>query len=243
MSLLQGLLIKGAVDMSQEHPEEFRKRVIPAVLIPLLGLILALLGMLYSLTPSTLEGFLEGADSPRAVIAAYVKWYDLMGVICIAGMALMVVCAVAAVIIGRKSAVAVVCAVCLSAIGIPLCGLMYFSEEVPALRREALEDMAQIESGRMETAEVGFCKNEGWTGLPGPYTEGQPVMFEEYRGIGDTTGGWRSFYIWEDLDFDPDRDRMYNENQSVDWNDEHACLYEVTYTSNFHVVTDIEVLN
>lgn len=240
---ISGMLIRGSVGMVQKHPEEFKKRVAPAIIIPLVGLILAMLAMMYSLEPSTLAGFLEGADTPYAVIASYVKWYDLMGVVLIVELAIMAVCAVAAVIVGRKSAAAVACAVCLSAIGIPLCCLMYFSEDIPALRREAKEDMAQIQSGRMETAEVRFREKEGWKGLPGPYTEGQPVMFAEYRGIGDTTEGWESFYIWDNLEFEPDRNRMYNENKSSDWNKENVCLYSVAYTSNFHVVTAIESLN
>ena len=49
-----------------------------------------------------------------------------------------------------------------------------------------------------------------------------------------------NFYIPESLGFAPDGEKMYDENKSVDWNNENAQLYSVTYTTNYNIVTAIE---
>lgn len=244
MSLLSGILIRKAVGTMNDDPQKFTKCVIPAVLLPFVGMVLALLALMFSLRPAALEKFLEGADTPYAVIAAYDKWYGLMTAATMVGLAIVAVCCVAAIIVGRKSVGAVLCAIVISAFGFFLCGVMYLSEDIPDLRTRAREDMAQITEGRLESAEVSFTKGAARTGLPGPYTEGQPEMFLVYSGMGkESDSRWKSYCILDGLGFVPDGDRLYNQNESIDWNDENAGWYAVTYTTNLHVVISVEPLN
>lgn len=244
MSLLSGILIRKAVGTMNDDPKKFTKCVIPAVLLPIAGLVLALLALMFSLRPATLEKLLEGAETPYAVIEAYDKWYGLITAATMAGMVIVAVCCVAAIVIGRKSAAAVLCAIVISAFGFFLSGVMYLSEDIPDLRTRAREDMAQITEGRLESAEVCFSKGAARSGLPGPYTEGQPEMFLVYNGMGkESDSHWRGYCILDDLGFVPDADRLYNENKSIDWNDENAGWYAVTYTTNLHVVISVEPLN
>lgn len=244
MSILSGILIRKVVGAANNEPRKFVKSIVPAVLLPIAGLILVLLALMFSIQPETLEKLLEGAETPYAVIEACDKWYGIITAATAAGLAIVVVCCVAAVIAGRKSAAAVLCAIFFSAFGFLVCGVMYLSEDVSELRTRAREDMAQITEGRPESAVVCFGKGVEREGLPGPYTEGQPTVFSVYSGIGKESGSrWRGYRILGSLGFAPDGGRLYNENKSVDWNDENAAWYSVTYTSNLHVVISVEPLN
>lgn len=241
---MSGILIRKAVGMMQDNPKKFTKSVIPAILLSLVGMCAALLALFAALSPGMLEKFLEGAETPYAVIEAYDKWYEAITVAAVAGAAIVAVCAIAAIIIGRKSVIAVLCAICISAFSLLVSGAMYFSEDIQELRTRAQDDMAQITEDRLESAEVSFRKGGERSGLPGPYTEGQPAMFTVYSGIGaETDSWWRGYLIPDSLGFTPDEDRMYNENKSVDWNDENAGWYTVTYTTYLHVVISVEPLN
>ncbi|MCM1057767.1 MAG: hypothetical protein NC517_09185 [Firmicutes bacterium] len=240
---MSGILIRKAVGMMEDDPKSFTKSVIPAIMLSLVGVALALSVLSLSISPKTLEKLLEGVGTPYAVIEAYYKWYGLMGTTTVACMVIVAVFGVAAIVTGRKSAVGVLCAVCISGAGFLISGVMYLGEDISALRTKAEEDMAQIAEGRAESAVVSFDKDVERSGLPGPYADGQPTMFAVYSGIGeDTDNLWRGFFILDDLGFAPDEDRMYDENRSIEWNDENAGWYAVTYTTNFHVVLSVEPL-
>ncbi len=239
---MSGALIRGFVGMMTNDPQQFKKRVVPAILIPLAGVLAATALLLFSLTPALLEHFLEGADTPYAVIEAYYKWYEALSAVSIGGTVLVLICGGAGVLIGRKSAAAVLCAVCISVLGALACGAMGAGEDIPALKTQAREDMAQIENARLETEEVRFREEREASGLPGPYAEEQPTMFTVYRGIGEAAG-WKDYYIPDSLGFAPDEAGYYDENKSLDWNDENARLYSLTYTANFRVVISIEPVN
>lgn len=241
---MSGILIRKAVGMMSEDPRKFMKSVVPAILLPVAGLLLALLILIFSIDAGRLEKFLAGAETPYAIIEAYDKWYGSMIAATMISLVIVAVCGVAAIIIGRKSAVAVVCAIGVSGFGFFACGVMYLTEDIPALREKAQEDMAQIAEGRLETAVVSFHKDEGRAGLRGIYTEGQPTMFTVYSGIGAEIGSRGSnYYILDNLGFVPDGDRLYDENKSINWNNENAGWYTVTYTANLHVVISVEPLS
>lgn len=241
---MSGILIRKAVGMMADDPRKFTKSVIPAIILPLAGMILALLALSFSISPGTLEKLLEGATSPYAVIKSYDKWYGVITAATVAGVAAVTVCSVAAIIIGRKSVVAVLCAICISGFGFLVSGMMYLSEDIPELRARARDDMAQITEGRLESAEVRFGKGGERSGLPGPHADGQPTMFTIYSGIGAEADSsrWRNYLIPDSLGFTPDKNKMYNENKSIEWNDENAGLYAVTYTTYLHVVISVEPL-
>lgn len=239
-----GMLIRSAVGMMNKDPQEFRKSLIP-IIVSCIGLILAMLVLVFALSPGVLEMLLEGAETPYAVIEAYDKWYGAITIAVISGMVIMAVGSAAAIIIGRKSAEAVICAIFFSAIGFFALGVTYVSEEIPTLRTKAREDMAQITEGRLESRKLCFkrpYRGSGGAGLPGPYTEGQPTMFAVYRGRGEEYD-WRDYYFLGSLGFVLDADRMYDEDKSSLWNEENVGWYFVTYTTNFGVVISAEPLN
>ena len=117
----------------------------------------------------------------------------------------------------------------------------YGGEDIPGKRAMLQADMEQIESARLESEEVRFKKSEDRSGLSGIYVEGEPALFSVYSGIGDDTGHrWEDFYMLDSLELMPDEGRWYNENKSIEWNEENAELYRVTYTANFKVVVSVE---
>lgn len=231
----------------EEYNKEYNKRVLPAALISIVGLFLALLTFLFGLWPAVLNGFLEGAESPYAMIEAYDKWYGILAFTQVAAPAIVIVCCVTAVVIGRRTpdaiyADTVIYAVVFCLISLWMCSLMYRGEEdISKLRKMAQEDMAQIADDRLETVEVFLHKKTVRKKLPGPYAEGQQESFIVYSGIGEATNHrWERFYIPDILDFTPDAGKLYNEQKSRDWNKENAQLYYITYTTNFRVVTSIQ---
>lgn len=239
--ILSRILIRKAVGMMSERPGEFFKRVIPAVLIPLAGMIIIIVAFMLNLRAEALEKLLRGAESPYAVMAAYDQWYETLEVISKSGLAVMAVCCVAAVLIGRKLPIAVILAIVFSLIGVLVSQIMSVTEDIPGTRAMLQADMEQIESGRLESAEVRLDKSKERAGLRGIYVEGHPALFSVYSGIGDDTGHrWESFYIPDSLGFMPVEGRWYNQNQSIEWNNENAEMYIVTYTTNFQVVISVE---
>lgn len=231
----------------EEYNKEYNKRVLPAALISIVGLFLALLTFLFGLRPAVLNGFLEGAESPYAMIEAYDKWYGILAVTQVAAPVIVIVCCVTAIAIGRRTpdaiyADTVIYAVVFCLISLWMCSLMYRGEEdISKLRKMAQEDMAQIADDRLETVEVYLHKKTVREKLPGPYAEGQQESFIVYSGIGEATNHrWERFYIPDILDFTPDAGKLYNEQKSRDWNEENAQLYYITYTTNFRVVISIQ---
>lgn len=237
---MRGAFIRLLIGKMAENPEKHTK-IMPAIMTTVIGVLLALGGLMYGLSPGTLNGFLEGAESPYALLEAWDKWYGIMAAARMGGRIIVAVCCVAAVITVRRSLAAVACAVVISLVGFLVCDLMYVTEGIPKLREMVREDMEQVEADRLETVEVYLGGKTERGKLPGPYAEGQQEPFIVYSGIGeDTEHRWRSFYVPEILDFTPDAGKTYDERESIDWNQENARMYAITYTTNFRVVTSIE---
>ena len=114
-------------------------------------------------------------------------------------------------------------------------------EDLPSKFLQAREDLAQIESNFLVEAEVWISPKARPANLPGPYSgslTAQPIT--RYGIIGDDTGGqWLQVYVPNAMGFSLDQDRLYNENLSIQWNQENARRYRVRYTSNFHLVAEI----
>ena len=130
--------------------------------------------------------------------------------------------------------------VCLTFPCIFACGIV-IQEDLPSKFLQAREDLAQIESNFLVEAEVWISPKARPANLPGPYSgslTAQPIT--RYGIIGDDTGGqWLQVYVPNVMDFSLDQDRLYNENLSIQWNQENARRYRVRYTSNFHLVAEI----
>ena len=115
-------------------------------------------------------------------------------------------------------------------------------EDLPSKFLQAREDLAQIESNFLVEAEVWISPKARPANLPGPYSgslTAQPIT--RYGIIGDDTGGqWLQVYVPNAMGFSLDQDRLYNENLSIQWNQENARRYRVRYTSNFRLVVSAE---
>lgn len=118
-------------------------------------------------------------------------------------------------------------------------------EELPAKFLQAGADLSQIETSFLVQAEVWISPKARPARLPGPYSgslTAQPTT--RYGIIGDDTDGkWVQVYVPNAMGFSLDQDRLYDENQSIQWNSEHARRYRVSYTSNFHLVTEIKPID
>lgn len=130
--------------------------------------------------------------------------------------------------------------VCLTFPCIFACGIV-IQEDLPSKFSQAGNDLAQIETNFLVQTEVWISPKAWPAHLPGPYSgslTAQPTT--RYGIIGDDTGGkWVQVYVPNVMDFSLDQDRLYDENQSIQWNSEHARRYQVSYTSNFHLVVEI----
>lgn len=117
-------------------------------------------------------------------------------------------------------------------------GGMLVCERVSILPFQARADLAQIEAGALETAEVWVSPQSRPGGLPGPYGSGQPRLVTRRLILGEDTGyEWVVVRVPNALNFSPDRPLV--EGQTILWNLEHAQRYQVSYTTNFHMVVDI----
>lgn len=119
-------------------------------------------------------------------------------------------------------------------------GGMLWDEHIFSLPFQARADLAQVEAGQLETVEVWISPQSRPGGLPGPYGSGQPRLITRRGIVGEDTGyEWAVVRIPDALNFSPDPDRLFDETQTPAWNLEHARRYWVSYTSNFHLVTEI----
>ena len=117
---------------------------------------------------------------------------------------------------------------------------MLHDEHVSSLPFQARADLAQIEAGTLETAQVWVSPQSRSGGLPGPYGSGQPRLITRRGIVGEDTGyDWVVVRIPNALNFSLDPDRLFDETRPAAWNREHARQYRVSYTSNFHLVTEI----
>ena len=107
---------------------------------------------------------------------------------------------------------------------------------IPALQAE----LAQVEVGQLETAEVWVHPKASAAHLPGMWGEDYRSLVRSYHVIGFDTGGeWVEIFVPDALDFSLNMERPYRESQTTHWNRAHAQRYRVSYTSNFHLVTEI----
>jgi len=121
-----------------------------------------------------------------------------------------------------------------------LMAFIVLSEEVPALYEQTRSDIAQLEAGECETVTVWLSPKVREWHIDGPYTGSQPTLLTRYGAISlDTGGKWVELYVPHGLDFALDPDRLYNENRSIQWNAQHAQMYEIRYTSGHHLIRDI----
>lgn len=74
------------------------------------------------------------------------------------------------------------------------------------------------------------------------HSEDYPKNLICYSVTGTNKSGWTGIYVPDFSDFEPDREHLYNENKSIEWNDTHATTYRVTYTPNYHLVISIEIV-
>ena len=119
-------------------------------------------------------------------------------------------------------------------------GGMLRAEHISSLPFQARADLAQVEAGTLETAQVWISPQSRPGGLPGPYGSGQPRLITRRGIVGEDTGyDWVVVRIPNALDFSPDPNRLFDETRPAAWNLEHARQYRVSYTSNFHLVTEI----
>ena len=119
-------------------------------------------------------------------------------------------------------------------------GAMLHDERVSSLPFQARADLAQIEAGTLETAQVWISPQSRPGGLPGPYGSGQPRLITRRGIVGEDTGyDWVVVRIPNALNFSLDPDRLFDETRPAAWNREHARQYRVSYTTNFHLVTEI----
>lgn len=120
-------------------------------------------------------------------------------------------------------------------------GDMIMGDDVPGNLEQAKEDLAQIESGEPEQITVWLHPDTRQTHLPGPLIDGQLDVVTRYAAIGEEKNHeWTWFYVPLSMDFSPDEDTLYNENQMVEWNEVNTAKYVLTYTSNFHLVLSVE---
>lgn len=121
-----------------------------------------------------------------------------------------------------------------------LFGFAMLSDHQPALLYlQAKEDIAQIEDGNLQTVTVWLSPKLRKCALP-PYDKNMPKSLTRYGGISDETQGeWVKFYVPNSLGFSLEQDALYEEGETIQWNLEHAAWYKVTYTQNFHVVTEV----
>ena len=135
-------------------------------------------------------------------------------------------------------------------LGVLLCALtagfflaMGTAEHLAELPGQAKADLAQLEAGTLEEAVVWISPKCRPARLPGPYSKDQPQLTMRYGVIGPDTGGqWVRVYVPNALGFSLAGERLYDENQNVAWNLEHAQRYLVRYTTQLHVVERVTPL-
>lgn len=107
---------------------------------------------------------------------------------------------------------------------------------IPELQTE----LEQVESGRLETAEVWVHPRADVGRLPGMWGSGYRSLVRNYHVfILETGGEWVEVFVPDAMGFSLDMAHPFRESQSIAWNLEHARRYQISYTTNFHLVTEI----
>lgn len=222
-----------------------------AAVLPLLAIVTALLGTLALLGPAP-NRLLAGRQTPQALLQGYAQWYLLLMAGCALGLVWLAGCGFVSirrtfrlrpVTVGvqARRGLCVFLTGIFFALYALFAGAMLLTEHVPGLWRQAQADLAQMESGGLETVTVWLSPKLHPDSLGGPYTAGQPQPVTRYGGISSETGGvWVRFYIPDVLAFQLDPDALYDETKDLNWNQAHARQYRLTYTTNLHLVMAVE---
>lgn len=199
------------------------------------------IALLYLTGPSFLSQFVNSQQTPKNLLAGYIHWYEILIAAAKLGILFGAVSLFAFFWKGIKNLLSFLLIGLSLFVTFLMCGWILTFEDVPLLLSQAKEDLAQIESGQLKQAVVWFSPKSRSARLPGPYTDGQAEPLTRYGGIGvDTDGVWVHFYVPEGLGFSLNPDALYDETESVSWNEEHAEQYQISYTENFHIVVSAE---
>ena len=103
-----------------------------------------------------------------------------------------------------------------------------------------MAELEQVEGGQLETAEVWVHPRVDAGRLPGAWGSSYRSLVRNYHVVGFDTGGqWVEVFVPDTMGFSLDMERPYRESQSILWNLGHARRYHISYTTNFHLVTEI----
>lgn len=101
------------------------------------------------------------------------------------------------------------------------------------LQDQFKEDIRQLEAGLDERSQLFLYPVGAPDSMPGL----EDRVLTRRRAIGPDTGWrWFSLAFPDTLDFSPEPEGFFDETRDPQWNLEHGQLYELTYTSNFHLV-------
>lgn len=210
------------------------------VLMPLFATMLwlvLLMGVL--LLPNLLTPFLPAGAAASGLLHICRLWYVVLVLALLAGFPIIFLAGCFAGGRLRGQGMGKITLVCLIFPCLLLFGLVP-REELFSKFHQAGKDLTQIEAGFLVQAEVWISPKARPARLPGPYSEYLTEVSTRYGIIGDDTRGeWVYIYVPNVMDFSLDQERLYDENQNIAWNWEHAQRYRVRYTGNFHLVTEI----
>ena len=236
-----------AISVPKRLVYAWKNCLMPVALI-VLGLVIAAAAL--AICPDyLLSFFLSDADAPYELLKAYSKWYASLIAMVVAGAAVVLLFDGLAWRMQMKphrkpyKNYTLAFMVIYTLIYLCIAGVMLFLYDLPGLLQQSKEDMAQIESGELAEAVVWLHPKAHPDGLPGVYSyQGHPPEpLTRYGGIGeDTNDEWVEFYVPDCLGFSLEEDALYDDNKSIEWNEENARQYCLHYTDHFYLVVSIE---
>ncbi len=213
-------------------------------MLPLGLMLLGILGALGLLeltifSPSVQQALLGHSDTPLKLLYAYRNWYVfemgmvLLGaVLCVLPFTGLRLCKSR---VYRKQLMWIFCLLA-GLYGLLVAGMLA-DHKLGQRYLQCSEDIVQVETGQLKTTVVWLSPKIRAVSLP-PYDKSMPKVLTRYGGItADPRDEWERFYVPDSLNFALDTDRLFDEKKTIQWNLENAVQYEVTYTNNFHIVT------
>ena len=225
--------------------------------VGLLALMGAVLLLWLGMHPAVLNWLIGEEQGPWQVLAGYERWYGVIMAAAVLGGVLLIAVDIVILVRAqrlkalqkatgsftaarRRGSLAGLLVLFLVGYG-ALAGAMLVSEDIPGLRAMAQEDLEQLDRGALESATLWLGAKRQPAGLPDPLGENGPTPLTRYRGIGDGTDSqWDDFYVPNALGFDPAPEELYNQEQSIQWNEANSAQFQVSYTTNFHLVVEIQ---
>lgn len=232
----------------------------PALLV-ILSFMVALLLLVFGTNPWIQGKFIEGAMSPEKLFMGYYRWGILLVVLFFVSTGLVVGVSIYAMVViftnqlspykkspvftlrdeaTAKSQTVMIAIVCT--------GFLLFFDYALLFEVKPFEKMKgfvqeceEIESGNYKTTEVYLhpehCEKDSlWA-----FSESSYSRFTSYKAIGDGFS-WNKIYVPDYIEFELDDLHPYNEWKDVNWNEENAARYRITYTPNLNVIVKIETL-